>query len=385
MCSANKKINILYGLEAADAGALKHLVYLVTHLDKALFEITVILSPRKSNKLDEELQAMRSHGAKVITLPMQRSIHPLKDPLALYRIYTHLSKNHYDIVHAHSSKAGVLFRVAAWLKGSSIILYTPHCFYFQSKTGLARQFFSWIERLMNRITTRLIISQNERLSTISNHIAPAEKIIAVNNAIDTNDYRLDGNPAEIKSKFNIPLQNIVIGAIGRLTAQKDWVTYIHAAHQAVKKHPNLTFLIVGDGELQDDLQQLIHQLQLQNHVLVTGYISNISEVYSMIDIFVSTSLWEGLPYVLLEAMWFKKPIIASNLGYDGVLYHNENSLLVKYGSPYEFATAITTLLSNEELMKKIGETGHQFIHAHFKFEHFVQHHQLWYQSLTKRS
>lgn len=385
MCSANKKINILYGLEAADAGALKHLVYLVTHLDNALFKITVILSPRKSNKLDDEIQNMRNHGATVITLPMQRSIHLLKDPLALYRIYAHLSKNHYDIVHAHSSKAGVLFRVASWLKGGSVTLYTPHCFYFQSKKGLARQFFCWIERLMSSITNGLMISQNEKFSTISNHIASAEKIIPINNAIDTNDYRLDGNPTEIKGKFKIPLQNIVIGAIGRLTAQKDWVTYLHAAHEAIKKHPNLTFLIVGDGELQDDLQQLIHQLQLQKHVMVTGYISNISEVYLMIDIFVITSLWEGLPYVLLEAMWFKKPIIASDVGYDGVLYHQENSLLVKHGSPYEIATAITTLLNNEELMQNMGEKGHQLIHTHFKFEHFIQQHQQWYQSLTSHS
>lgn len=374
----------MYGLEAADAGALKHLIYLVTHLDKDLFEIAVILSPRKSNRVDAEIEKMRNHGATVITLPMQRSIHVIKDITALYRIYKHLSKHRYDIVHAHSSKAGVLFRTAAWLKGGVATLYTPHCFYFQSKTGLSRKFFSWIEQLMSSMTTRLVISQNERLSTIDNHIAPAQKMININNAINPQDYHLKANPEEIKRKFKIPLTNVVIGAIGRLTEQKDWVTYIRAAHEVIKKHQNLTFLMVGDGELQNELKQLINELELENHVLTTGYIDDISEVYSMMDIFISTSLWEGLPYVILEAMWFKKPIIASNLGYEGVLYHTENSLLVKHGSPHEIAAAIMTLLNDQELMKKMGEKSHQLIQSHFRFEDFISQHEQVYRLLSNR-
>lgn len=384
MYVANKKIKILYGLEAADAGALKHLTYLVTHLDKDLFDVSVILSPKRSGRVNIDIDKMQNHGATVIRLPMERSIHVIKDILALYHIYVHVFKNNYDIVHAHSSKAGVLFRVAAWLNGGSVTLYTPHCFYFQSKTGFTRKFFSWIERLMSKITTRLIVSNNERFSAIHNDIAPPEKIININNAISFDDYHQKTKPDDIKRKFKIPSENIIIGAIGRLTEQKDWVTYIQTAYETIKEHQNITFLIVGEGELQNDLKQLINKLDLENHILITGHIDDISEVYSIIDIFVSTSLWEGLPYVILEAMWFKKPIIASNLGYAGVLYNKENSLLVKHGSPHEIAAAIIELLNDKELIKEMGEKSHQLINSHFRFENFIKLHEQLYKLLTNR-
>ena len=128
-------------MEAADGGALKHLVYLVSNLDCKRFNITVILSDKRSSKISQDIEKMRGKGATVHLIPMERSINWWKDLQSFLLIFIHLFENRYDVVHAHSSKAGVLFRLAALVRRVPTVIYTPHCFYFQSKVGIKRLFY----------------------------------------------------------------------------------------------------------------------------------------------------------------------------------------------------------------------------------------------------
>ena len=378
----DKKIKLLYGLEAAAGGALKHLTYLVTHLDKEVFEVTVILSAKRPDTKRSEIEKMKQGGTRVIELAMERKFSPLKDLSALYKIVRHLSRNSYDIVHAHSSKAGFLFRVAAWLKGRASIVYTPHCFYFQSKTGPAKAFYQWVEQLLGRITAYLIVSNNEKEYALQYRIASPEKIMNINNAIDFGEYYPRGQSALIRKKLGIPDESIVIGSIGRLTEQKDLVTYIYTAREVIKECDHVVFLLVGEGELREVLQNLIHELQLEDKVLITGHYEEIGDVFPVIDIFVSTSLWEGMPYVILEAMWFKKPVVASNLGYKGLLYDKENAFLVKAGDHIGFAEIIKHLLKDEQLTKEIGEKGYVLVNKDFNFDSFIRQHENLYKRIA---
>jgi hypothetical protein len=127
-----EKCRLLYGLEASDGGSLKHLVYLIYNLDKNLFDITVILSDRRSNRIYGVIEKLKKAGVKVIVVPMERRISLFRDTVSFITIYRHIAGNRYDIVHAHSSKAGALFGLAAWLNRVPCIIYTPHCFYSQA-------------------------------------------------------------------------------------------------------------------------------------------------------------------------------------------------------------------------------------------------------------
>ena len=379
-----QKIRILYGLEAASGGALKHLIYLVTYLDKTHFEISVIISPNRPDTKKSEIEKLKQSGVNVIEINMGRSFNLVKDMYAIYKVYRNLKNSKYDIVHAHSSKAGFVFRMAAWLNGNSAVVYTPHCFYFSGQTGLKRQFYCMVEKIMGRITSFIIVSNNENDEALQYNIVRPEKVININNAIKFEEYNLKKEVRSIKDRLGIMEQSYVIGAVGRLTHQKDLVTYIYTAKEVVKEYKNVVFLIVGDGELKEQLSDLICKHQLEDKVMITGYHNEISDVFNIMDVFVSTSLWEGLPYVLLEAMWFKKPVVASDLGYNGLVYDKENGFLVKAGQYKDFAKIIKALLENERLRIEIGNNGHMLVNRKYDFESFIKGHELFYSKIAGR-
>jgi glycosyltransferase involved in cell wall biosynthesis len=380
----NDKRRILYGLEAADGGSMKHLLYLVLKLDKTLFDITVVVSQKRSPRVYEAIARMQQAGARVIVMPMERSIHPWKDLKALIAIYRLLRANRYDVVHAHSSKAGVLFRLAARLAGVKRIVYTPHCFYFQSKTGLARYGFAAIERILGGMTDTIVVSNGERNSALRYRIADSARLSNINNAINFDEYATLSDPIQqadrqhLCRQLGIPAGAIIVGAVGRLTRQKDWETYIYAAAETLKTYPQAVFLIVGDGELMDTLQLLIDRLGLRGRVIITGYREDIRSVFALIDIYVSTSLWEGLPYVLLEAMWFQKPVIATDLDYGDIIQDNQNGYLVSCRDYRLIAGKIGHLIRNERLGKEMGKKGFLMAQKCFSFKTFVRKHEELY-------
>ena len=200
-----RRIKLLYGLEAAGGGALKHLVYLVTRLNGDDFDITVILSGSRKENISEEIGKMENAGVRVLLFTMCRNINPIKDLYSLLKLTFFFKHGKFDIVHAHSSKAGALFRLAAWLCGVSFIFYTPHCFYFQGKKGLPQEIFILLERLLSTITTKVIVSEGEQIECIKYKIAKPSKTININNAIDFNEYRQSKEINETKVSLGIPV------------------------------------------------------------------------------------------------------------------------------------------------------------------------------------
>ncbi|RNL53954.1 glycosyltransferase [Pedobacter jejuensis] len=377
----DKRIRILFGLEAAGSGTLKHLLYLVTDLNKELFDITVILSTQRSRDANNAVIKMKQAGVEVIDIPMRREINPWYDGIALYHICKHLRNNlPYHVVHAHSSKAGVLFRIAAWIWTVPLILYTPHCFYFQGKSGIKKSFFVFIEKIMGRITSQIIVSNIEKINALMNEIVPSKKLLHINNAIKYHEYNtVDKAPA--KARLGIAENSTVVVSIGRLTAQKDWLTYIFAANEILKTDTEIQFLIVGEGELSTELQQLVAQLNLQHKIIFVGQHHCIEQIYSITDIYISTSLWEGLPYVILEALRFEKPIIATNLGYE-FLFENANAFLVPVKDHRLIAKKIKLLRSDPCLSLKMGAHGHSFLSSHASFNIFIEKHTAIYSGVT---
>lgn len=375
-----KKIKVLYGLEAGGGGALKHLSYLVCHLDKELLDVTVAVSPARSAvECNAEAEKMRASGAEVILLPMAKKISPWPDLVALVRIYRLLGRSRYDVVHAHSSKAGVLFRVAAWLRNVPMILYTPHCFYFQSETSFLQKYFYFgVELLLAAVTHRVIVSDSEKKALRAHPLFPAGKALVINNAI-----RLPGPPvppctARIKQELDVNQGHFVVGAIGRLEPQKDWDTYLRAAQLVVQRRPDTTFLIVGSGSEDRKIRHAVRKLGLGNHVRVTGYLPQTESIYAIMDIFVSTTRWEGLPYVFLEAMRHKKPIVTTAHGNDSVVLDNKTGRVVPRRDHHAIAESIIQLIDNKEQVVALGNNGYRHLTEHFRFDVFLQKHQALY-------
>lgn len=375
-----ERIKLLYGLEAAGGGALKHLVYLTTRLNNKIFDITVILSDSRDEDITDPVKKMENAGANVLLVPMCRNINPFRDLPAFFKLVSLIRKEKFDLIHAHSSKAGAVFRLAAFVCRVQRIYYTPHCFYFQGKTGFKKVCFVLLEKLLAIATTGIIVSENEQHVAIQNKVIAASKLININNAVDFDDYRQNHETEHTKAALGIHPGAFVVGSVGRLVPQKDWKTYVYAANEVLKFYPKTVFLIVGEGELRSRIQKLICRLNLEGKVMITGYMKAIYKIWGIIDLFVNTSLWEGLPYVFLEAMQYGKPVIATNTGNETLVVDQENGFVCAQKDYQSIAEKIISLIRDREMAVRMGENGNRTVHDHYSFKVFIQQHEQLYEN-----
>jgi glycosyltransferase involved in cell wall biosynthesis len=312
-----KKIRLLYAIGSNSGGALKNVTDLATHLDPERFEIFIILSSLK--QIVETQMAISKIKKKKIDI-QYINISPiisLTDIISVVKIYFYLKKNKFDIVHAHSSKAGALVRLAAFWAKVPVIMYTPHCFYFTAFNGYKRYFYRLLERFLVRFTHKIVISGTEQKAIKECHI-DKRNVSIIDNAIDVSEYEKEYSASEIRKQLNIPTDHIVVIGVGRLVKQKNWDMFIKAAQIVLSKKKEVTFIIAGDGPCKNHLNKQISQYGLESRIRLIGYMENVSMIYTVADIFVSTSKWEGLPYTYLEALYFKIPMIITNT--EGIEY-----------------------------------------------------------------
>jgi len=304
-----KRIKILFAIASNSGGSLKNVTDLATHLDQKNYEISVVLS---SNRQIQETQIavskMKKKNINIQYIDIRQTI-SLFDILSFIKIYCYLKNNNFDIIHAHSSKAGALFRLAAFFNKIPVI-YTPHCYYFTAFNGLKRYFYRSLEKFLTRFTCKTVISGTENRIAIECN-GDKNKISIIDNALDTSEYEETISSNKIRLNWNIPPNHIVIIGVGRLVKQKNWDMFIKAAQIVLAKNKEITFIIAGDGTCKSRLIKQIIQYGLESNIKLIGYVENISLVYSMADIFLSTSKWEGLPYSYLEALYFEIPMIVT--------------------------------------------------------------------------
>jgi glycosyltransferase involved in cell wall biosynthesis len=302
------KIKLLYAIGNNSGGSLKNVIDIATHLNKEKFEISVVLTKKNQNhETKVAISKLNNCSIDIKYINMSRAV-SLMDIIALINIYFYLKKQKFDIIHAHSSKAGALFRIAAFLVKSPIVLYTPHCFYFTAHKGFKRYFYRRMESFLARFSHNIIISGTEQ-KAINECGINREKVSIIDNAIDISEYKKEYSKIEIREKFNIPENHAVIIGVGRLVEQKNWNMFIDAANIILRKNKNITFIIAGSGPYKNRLLKRITQLGLDSQVKLIGFIEDISKIYAMADIFVSTSKWEGLPYTYIEALYFRIPMV----------------------------------------------------------------------------
>jgi len=188
----------------------------------------------------------------------------------------------------------------------------------------------------------------------------------------------------VRDEFNIPVESPLIGTVGRLVWQKGFEYLIEAAPMVLESFPQARFLIVGEGQLKNDLLALARRLQVQDNFLFTGFLGNIQTILADFEIFVLPSLQEGFPMIILEAMATSKPIISTAIdgiteqiedGIDGILVPPQDSEIL--------GRAITSLLKDQSLAKRLGENARDKAQDCFSVERMVTDTQLVYQQVLK--
>ncbi len=337
-------------------GAQQNTLYTVSQLNRGKF--LPILICGEGGILDEEARDLKGVPVHFIS-SLQRSIHPLKDLAAFIKIYLILRKQKPDIVHTHSSKAGILGRWAAFLSGVPIIIHTIHGFGFHSEQAFLKQrLFVFLERITSAITSKFIAVSKENINNGRNWgILKSEQASLIRSGINLEDFMSKNSEEGLKFRqsMGIPTEAPLVGMVACFKPQKSPIDFVKIASEVLKSIKQTYFLMVGDGELRQKIEVEKQKRSLNRRLILSGWRRDIPSIMKAIDVLVLPSLWEGLPRVIPEAMASGKPVVASSIdGAKDIIKDGENGFLVRPHDIDRFASRVCLLLRDRKLSQKIS-------------------------------
>jgi glycosyltransferase involved in cell wall biosynthesis len=315
-----------------------------------------LLLPGLADRFEVTLAAQGSgplrDAAKAADVPfvelrqVRRAIHPWHDALALVELVRLCRKLRPDIVHAHSSKAGVLGRLAAWLARVPVRVLSVHGWSFAAYGGLAGRLYLWIERLMRPLTTTVVcVAEATRAQGIAARACEPARTVVIHNAVDVGTFgggaHASGPPC--------------IVSVGRFAYPKDFASLIDAL---ALTGGDYRAALVGDGPELPEVAASVEARGLASRVELLGAREDVAGVLGRSDIFVLSSLSEGFPVSILEAMAAGLPVVATAVG--GVaeaVVDGETGLLVPAADPDALAEALDRLVADPGLQRRYGEAG----------------------------
>ena len=339
------------------------------------FDVTVIRPEKRSG----EWEVPRPDGVRVLEVPMEREISPVRDIRSIWHLWGILRTLRPTVTNVGTPKAGLLGGFAAWLNRVPCRFYTLHGLRFETTTGLRRKLLILAERLACRFAHRVVcVSHSVREKAIASGLVDRERALIFGagscNGVDV--ARFAATPqrtwraAELRRQFGIPSDAPVAIFVGRLTCDKGIAELVEAFLQLENRIPNLRLLLVGSFEDGDPLPEDIHKrLETHDRVILAGPVNDTAPYYAMADVLVLPSHREGLPTVVLEAHAAGKPVIgAAATGIVDLVVDGETGLLFPVGDVSSLADAIARLTEDKALARKLADAGLDQVNRKFRQE-----------------
>ena len=371
-------------------GAQENTLLSVEGLDKIDgYEVTLLTGVDYGPEGDLLDRARKT--TRLVVLPeLARKINPLADIKAFWKLYRLIRKGRYHIVHTHSSKAGVLGRIAAYLAGTPIIVHTLHSLVFHEyQPWLVNRLWWAIKKICAPLTDHFIsVSSVISQKAIRAGIDRPEKFSTVYSGMELDWFlNADVDPAAVRREFGIPDSALVVGKIARLFNLKGHDQLLDAAPLIVERHPDVRFFLIGDGVLHDHLVERARRAGILDNFVFAGLIARerIPEMLSAMDVVVHTSLREGLARVLPQALAMGKPCVSFDIdGAPEVVIPDQTGFLVNPGDEKGLADSISQLLDDPALRARMGEAGRRRVDPAFRAETMVNEISAVYLMLIKR-
>lgn len=339
-------------------GAQDNTLYTVTHL-RPPFHASLICGP--GGYLDAEARALP--GVDLSFVPsLVRPIRPWQDFLAVKSLARLMRRDRPRIVHTHSSKAGIVGRVAARLARVPIIVHSIHGFGFNREQPAAlRALIVAAERAVAPLTTHFIAVSRANLEEgYARGIIPRDRSSLIRSGIRLAEFEQAGarrveHREALRGEIGRPAGTPVVGMIACLKRQKAPLDFVEMAARVAREYPQASFVLVGDGELRESVKERAASLGLSNRIHLLGWRRDIPRLLAALDVMVLTSLWEGLPRVLPEAIATGVPIVATAVGgTTDILKDGENALVCPVHDSERIASAVVRLLKEPGLGSRLA-------------------------------
>jgi glycosyltransferase involved in cell wall biosynthesis len=403
-------------------GPARHVAWLTAATRKAGIESLLVAGSVPPGEDDMTYFAIEQGITPVIIPEMSREISP-KDVLAVWKLLRLFLRERPDIVHTHTAKAGTVGRVAGWLyrwlTPSTLwnrprpchFIHTYHGHIFHSYYGpLKTKFFLAIEKFLAHMTDRVIVISQRQYQEIHGEfrvgrkeqfaLIPEGQFVIIPLGLDTHVF---ANWAEqrhaAREALGVGDTDLAIGIVGRLTAIKNHQMFLDVAARykqlfqsaGTTKQRRVCFIIIGDGELKGELEEQAASQGLQHDVMFTGLRNDPESFYSALDVVALTSLNEGTPLTLIEAMANARPVIATSVGgvvdllgqctqpapekSDAAVERGyvvcERGVLVETNDRDNFCQGLNFLIEREDLRREMGERGRAFVEQNYSKERLV--------------
>jgi glycosyltransferase involved in cell wall biosynthesis len=385
-------VHIITKLELG--GAQQNTLFTVAHLDRDRYEPALITGA--DGMLIDEARQLK--GVRLFLIPeLVREIRPLKDLAAFLKIARILRtiKKHARgtggntdgmvIVHTHSSKAGILGRWAARLTGIRHIVHSVHGFSFhQFQHPLVRAFYILLERLTASITRAFILVSRANMEEgLKEKIFNTDKAMLIRSGIDISEYQsVQCDRMAMRASLGITNGDPVVAMVACFKPQKAPLDFVKIARLVIDEHEQVEFLLVGDGVLRLNIKEMAEKLKISDKVHLAGWRKDVPEIMNSIEILVLTSLWEGLPRVLPQAMAAGVPVVASDVnGSREAIRDGVNGFIMEPHDIQGMARKILYLLKHPEVARSMGEKGTEMVRE-FDIWKMLRQQELLYSSLT---
>ena len=355
-------LRVLHIITRMDVGGSSDdTLLLATRLPKPAFDSHLISGPTADPvpALAESLSRAGVPWTRVASL--RRSVHVPRDLMALTDLQRRIRALRPDIVHAHSSKAGFLGRLAARWAGVPRIFYTPHGHVFHSYYGApATRTFIALERLAARFTERIVVlTDAEAEQHLAVGVGRPHQFVRIPSGVDLAEVRAEAADAgRVRRELGLASRTPLVGTVARLAPVKGLRFLVAAMPDILRRCPDSHLLLAGDGDQRSGLEALARALGLSDRIHFLGFRQDAAAVTAALDVFVLPSLNEGQGRVLVTAMAVGVPVVATRVGgLPEVVEDGRQGLLVAPADPQALARAVIALLTDRQRAASLGAAG----------------------------
>lgn len=351
-------------------GAQQNTLYCVEHHDRARFSVS--LWAGQGGMLDDVALAIPDADVRIVPW-IVHPIAPLRDAGAVLRLAAGLRE--VDLLHTHSSKAGILGRAAARLAGVPGVVHTVHGWSFNDAQAPAtRRAYLEAERAAARVTDRIVcVSHADRDRGLASGIGHPSQYRILRSGIDPRAYAAQRDGRErVRRAIGATPEDLVVGSLANLKPQKAPLDFVEAARIARSRDPRLRFFIAGDGPMRAEVEAAVARAGLQGAFTLLGWRDDVPDLLAGMDVFLLTSLFEGLPRAVLQAMAAAVPVVATHTGgVEDVIVDGVTGRLVPPGDPGAAAEAIVSLAADAALRMRFARSAASRLNEEFDIRRLV--------------
>lgn len=366
-----RRIKVMHVITRMDmGGSAQNTLLTCLGLNKRLYDVLLVFGPGTESEmtpLEEEivtgrLELARKSGVRCLMVDgLLRRIDPLKDMATAFSLWRLCRRERPDIVHTHTSKAGILGRWAAFLAGVPAIVHTPHghVFFGHFSIGFSRLFYL-AEKLTEPVTDMLVaLTQGEKKDYLDLGLTRGHKMATVHSGVDTRLFApVEVDNAEKRASLGLRPDGPVVGSVGWLLPIKGPDLLLEAMARVWKEMPDARLLFIGKGFLEKKLRKRAADLGMSDRVCFAGWRDDIPEILQIMDVFVLPSRNEGMGRAIVEAMAAGKPVIGTDVGgIPDLIVNGRNGFLVPAENALALAEAIIQILMDRNLAAQMGAEG----------------------------